>query len=139
MSYNTDLQNNNTSLEEILAKINALPEAGGSGESGSEDPANVYIYYSAVAASITVWYTDFETKTQTQVNLQAPFTELTLTCLPYSSIVLVADKYIDPLNVITHIFENVSITANGTDSNSRIWVFQVTGGSASIRLQESLN
>lgn len=29
MSYNTDLQNNNTSLQEILATVNALPEAGG--------------------------------------------------------------------------------------------------------------
>ncbi len=34
MSYNTDLQNNNTSLQEILATINNLPEAGGSGSSG---------------------------------------------------------------------------------------------------------
>lgn len=30
-TYNTDLQTNNTSLEEILTTINNLPEAGGSG------------------------------------------------------------------------------------------------------------
>lgn len=34
MSYNTDLQNNNTSLQEILATINNLPEAGSGGGSG---------------------------------------------------------------------------------------------------------
>ena len=36
MSYNTDLQNNNTSLQEILATVNSLPEAGGSSGSGLE-------------------------------------------------------------------------------------------------------
>lgn len=33
MSYNIDLQNNNTSLQEILATINNLPEAGSGGSS----------------------------------------------------------------------------------------------------------
>lgn len=36
MSYNTDLQNNNTSLQEILATVNSLPEAGGSSGGGTE-------------------------------------------------------------------------------------------------------
>ena len=36
MSYNTDLQNNNTSLQEILATVNSLPEAGGSSGGGLE-------------------------------------------------------------------------------------------------------
>lgn len=36
MSYNTDLQNNNTSLQEILATVNSLPEAGGSSGDGLE-------------------------------------------------------------------------------------------------------
>ena len=35
MSYNTDLQNNNTSLQEILATINSLPEAGSGGSGGA--------------------------------------------------------------------------------------------------------
>lgn len=41
MSYNTDLQNNNTSLQEILATINNLPEAGsGGGSSGGENSSS---------------------------------------------------------------------------------------------------
>lgn len=34
MSYNTELQSNNADLQAILAAVNALPEAGGSGGGG---------------------------------------------------------------------------------------------------------
>lgn len=48
-NYNTDLQTNNTSLEEILETINNLPEAGGSG--GTPKIA-AYVYDKSYVGSI---------------------------------------------------------------------------------------
>lgn len=59
MSYNTDLQNNNTSLQEILATVNSLPEAGGSSGGGVEiETCTVLIYGDSVWE--TGYYTTFE-------------------------------------------------------------------------------
>ena len=65
MSYNTDLQNNNTSLQEILATINNLPEAGsGGGTSGGTNNIEVCsLKFLNNTSGIIIYYTKYENNT----------------------------------------------------------------------------
>lgn len=60
MSYNSELQANNTDLQDILDTINNLPESGGGG-GGSGDVPTCTITINSFAANITyAMYTTYE-------------------------------------------------------------------------------
>lgn len=58
MSYNTELQSNNTELQAILDAVNALPEAG-TGGGGSVEAVNINVMAAAPwGVTSTVYYVD---------------------------------------------------------------------------------
>ena len=84
MSNKSRLQTNNTNLQALIDKANALPDAGG----GSVESCTITIVPDVMMApgSPTYWYTDAETMTIKSLSTQ----DATIT-VPKNSIIVIID------------------------------------------------
>lgn len=84
MSNKSRLQTNNTNLQELINKANALPDAGGGGGSVESCTITITPYIMLAPTSPTYWYTDAET-----ITIKSLSTQDATIAVPKNSIIVI--------------------------------------------------